>query len=88
MCRTLLKYTCYLILALVASIFLLLGWCATTPVPEGTFFATVIPLYQGQLPQTIFGSTVQPLTPPVPADMAPLPRPQNEKFTTLAGTGD
>lgn len=51
-------------------------------------FATVIPLFQGRLPQTLFGTMVKPSTPAVPADMEPLPRPAKEKFAVLPGTGD
>jgi len=66
----------------------LIAWCTTTPIPEGTFFATVIPLIQGSPPQTLFGSLVKPSTPPVPEEIKLLPRPRNERLIALAGTGD
>ena len=64
------------------------AWSFTTPIPEGTFFATVFPLTRGIPPQTLFGSLVRPSTPPVPADMLPLARPAKESFVALAGTAD
>ena len=87
-CRAIAKWVCYAVLALLALLGLLAAWSFTTPVPEGTFFATVFPLMKGIPPQTLFGSLVRPSTPPVPADMLPLPRPAKESFVTLAGTGD
>ena len=87
-CRAIAKWMCYAVLALLALLGLLAAWSFTTPVPEGTFFATVFPLMKGIPPQTLFGSLVRPSTPPVPADMLPLPRPAKESFVTLAGTGD
>jgi len=88
MCRTITKLVCYGVLAIVVFLGALIGWCSTTPIPEGTFFATIIPIIQGSPPQLIFGSLVKPSTPPVPDDMKPLPRPAKEQFLTLAGTGD
>jgi diketogulonate reductase-like aldo/keto reductase len=88
MCHTVVKVACYLLLLIVLLFASLIGWSATKEIPEGNMFATLIPLMQGSLPQTIFGSYVPPLTPPVPDDMMPLPRPTNEQFITLSGTGD
>jgi len=82
------KILCYAMLAAVALLGALIGWCSTTPYPEGTFFATIFPLMGGFLPQTIVGDRVTPTTPPVPADMKPLPRPAKELFLKLSGTGD
>ena len=88
MCRAITKWICYAVLALLALTGLLVAWCSTTPIPEGTFFATVFPLTRGIPPQTLFGSLVRPSTPPVPADMLPLARPAKESFVALAGTAD
>ena len=90
LCRAVTRCACYSALVLAALLLALIAWSSTTPIPEGTFFATVIPLMQGSLPQTLFGSltAITPLTPAVPADMKPHPRPTNERFVTLAGTGD
>ena len=88
MLRSIARCICYPVLLLVALVALLIAFCCTTPIPEGTFYATLIPLIQGQPPQTIFGSLVQPSTPPVPADMMPKPRPKHELFLKLPGTGD
>ena len=77
LCRAVTRCACYSALVLVALLLALIAWSSTTPIPEGTFFATVIPLMQGSLPQTLFGSltAITPLTPAVPADMKPHPRP-------------
>ena len=88
MCRAITKCVCYTLFSLVALVGLLIAWCSTTPIPEGTFFATVLPLIKGSPPQTLFGPLATPLTPPVPDDMKPLSRPSKEAFITLAGTGD
>ena len=87
-CRAITKWICYAVLALLVLTGLLVAWCSTTLSPEGSFFATVIPLIEGSPPQTLFGSLVKPSTPPVPAEMTPLPRPAGESFVTLPGTGD
>ena len=86
LCRAVTRCACYSALVLAALLLALIAWSSTTPIPEGTFFATVIPLMQGSLPQTLFGSltAITPLTPAVPADMKPHPRPTNERFVTLA----
>ena len=88
MCRAITKCVCYVLLTIIALLGALIAWCSTTPIPEGTLFATVIPLMQGSPPQTLFGSLVKPSTPPVPDEMKPLPRPKNERMVALAGTGD
>eukprot|EP00944_MAST-04C_sp_MAST-4C-sp1_P013947 g13947.t1 len=68
---------------LVVLVAVFVGWLRQKPIPEGTFFATIFPLMKGIRPATIFGSYSVPLTPEVPADMLPLPRPTNEKFYNL-----
>ena len=68
---------------LVAIIAAFVGFINTTPIPEGTMFATIIPLVNGHLPATIFGEPTVPLVPPVPDDAAPAPRPENELFVVL-----
>lgn len=88
MFRAITKCLCYSVLLVVALLGLLIGYCSTTPIPEGTFFATLIPLIKMSPPQTLFGSLVKPTTPPVPAGMKPQPRPVKEQFIALAGTGD
>mgnify|MGYP007117401854 CR=1 FL=1 len=67
MCRCIIKSFCYFVLVVLALVTSLIAWSSTKEVPEGHMFATLIPLMQGSLPQTIFGRYVTPLTPPVPA---------------------
>ena len=89
MIKTCLKFICYTILALIALLVVFVGYAFTTPVPEGTIFATLFPVFSLRLPQTLFGGiTSGPLTPDVPDDMMPMTRPANEQFVTLAGTND
>ena len=89
MIKTCLKFICYTILALIAILVVFVGYAFTTPVPEGTIFATLFPVFSLRLPQTLFGGiTSGPLTPAVPDDMMPMARPANEQFVTLAGTND
>ena len=88
MCRCIIKSFCYIVLALIVVLTGLIAWSSTKEVPEGHMFATLIPIMQGSLPQTIFGSYVAPLTPPVPADFETMPRPKNEQFIVLQGTND
>ena len=65
------------------------GWLSTTWLPEGFAFASLIPLVGGGLlPPALFGPFATPLTPPVPDDLTPQPRPTGEIFLKLAGTGD
>ena len=79
-----LKFMCTRVLPiLVVLVAVFVGWLRQKPIPEGTFFATIFPLMKGIPPATIFGSYSVPLTPEVPADMLPLPRPTNEKFYNL-----
>jgi diketogulonate reductase-like aldo/keto reductase len=67
----------------VAVVAVALGWVLSTPIPEGTIFATVIPLVNKKLPGTIFGDWAEPGTPPVPADVKPSPRPKHELFLPM-----
>jgi hypothetical protein len=69
----------------VISIALFIGWLARHELPEGLFFATVIPLITGYLPPSIVGHGHMEGTPPVPADLKPSPRPINEMFLELPG---
>ena len=76
--------------ALVALLAAALGFFASQPIPEGTAFATIIPLANGVLPATIFGDkdgvlppAWEPLVPAVPADATPAARPVAEIFRGL-----
>jgi len=81
------------LLVLVLAIFL--GWCnlgddASVPW-EARFFVFLIPLMKGYAPPIIVGHGklgVEKETPPVPVDMVPQPRPDQESTITLAGSGD
>jgi len=53
--------------------------------PLGLFYATLIPLMKFKLPPSIIGHGKMDGTPPVPDDMAPLPRPVDESFIKLPG---
>jgi len=52
---------------------------------EGRLFETIIPLMKGYKPPTIFGHGGMAGTIPVPDDMKPEPRPENEMFLELLG---
>ena len=81
-----LKLLCLYPLAVLAVVIAtLVGFFSAHPNPEGRAFATIIPLANGYLPETIFGSyaTTLDLVPPVPDDEPALPRPKNELFRTL-----
>lgn len=68
---------------------LILGWFASHEQPLALFFATVVPLSAGKIPSSIIGHGKQRGgTPPVPDDLSPRPRPSNELFLELPGTGD
>jgi diketogulonate reductase-like aldo/keto reductase len=71
------------VLVLIAAIFV--GWLSTTPMAFGVLFATVLPILEGRLPPVIFGHGKMVGTPPVPDDMTPEPRPDNEVFQVLPG---
>jgi diketogulonate reductase-like aldo/keto reductase len=64
---------------------LFIGWLARHELPEGLFFATIIPLTKGKLPPSIFGHGRMVGTIPVPPDLKPSPRPENEMFLELPG---
>ena len=40
MCKAITKFFCYAVLSFAMLMGILIGWCSTTPIPEGTFFAT------------------------------------------------
>lgn len=77
-----------LVAFLVVIVAVFLGWLQTTPLAMGYVFATLGPILEGHMPATIVGHGKMVGTPPVPDDMKPKPRPTNELFRTLAGTGD
>lgn len=88
MCKTIVKILFARILPiLIGFIAIFIGWLNTKMIPEGAMFATIIPLFKGQLPATIFGPYANPLTPPVPDDLIASPRPKNEMFLNLPGGG-
>jgi methylglyoxal/glyoxal reductase len=64
-----------------------IGWLGQASVPEGRFFATIIPLFKGIAPPTIVGHGKMQGTPLVPDDMLPMPRPDNEIVIQLLGGG-
>jgi diketogulonate reductase-like aldo/keto reductase len=77
----------------VALVAIFLGWChLDESVPwEGRFFAVLMPLLKGYLPPALFGHGVHlgsKMTPPVPSSMEPQPRPEDELFFDLPGSGD
>jgi aldehyde reductase len=69
----------------VISLALLIGWLRLAPVPEGKFFATIIPAVNGVWPPTIVGHGKMTGTPEVPDDMLPEPRPEHELSLDLPG---
>jgi diketogulonate reductase-like aldo/keto reductase len=78
--------------ALVLFLAIFIGWCGLdSRYPwEARFFVVIIPLFKGYLPPILFGhgKLGDKMTPPVPSDLAPQPRPANELFATLEGSGD
>jgi len=80
---------CWLFVLALALVGAFVGWLSTTWLPEGFAFASLIPLVGGGLPPPpLFGPFATPLTPSVPDDLTPQPRPAGEIFLKLAGTGD
>jgi len=73
--------------ALVIFTAIAMGFFYQHELPLGLFFATVIPLLKFTLPPSIIGHGKMDGTPPVPDDMLPLPRPVDESFLTLPGSG-
>ena len=57
------------------------GVILSIAIPPAIFF----PIFDGKLPPIIFGHGFMTGTPPVPDDMVPLPRPNNELFLDLPG---
>lgn len=70
---------------IVAVIAAFVGWLSTTWLPEGYAFACLIPALAGMPPPPLWGPWKTPLTPPVPDDLKPKPRPAGEMFLTLPG---
>ncbi|CAE8687751.1 unnamed protein product [Polarella glacialis] len=70
---------------LVVAVAAFIGWLGSQEVPEGTFFATLIPVLGGYLPPPITGPWTTPGTKEVPADLAPVPRPVGEILLKLPG---
>jgi diketogulonate reductase-like aldo/keto reductase len=82
-----------LVPALVLFVAIFIGWCNLDPDSpwEARLFVVVMPLMKGgYLPPILFGNGKlgAKMTPPVPADLTPQPRPENELFATLEGSGD
>jgi diketogulonate reductase-like aldo/keto reductase len=77
---------CYRVVpVLVLSTALFIGWLNQEIIPEGRLFATAVPLLKGVMPPSIVGHGQMVGTPPVPDDMTPEPRPENEMFLELPG---
>lgn len=75
-----------LVTTIVVFLAISIGWLLNTDIPEGRFFATVIPLIKGVAPPLMVGHGVMEGVPPVPDDfLEPLPRPTGEKFLVLPG---
>eukprot|EP00039_Didymoeca_costata_P019080 m.336154 g.336154 ORF g.336154 m.336154 type:complete len:385 (-) comp17772_c0_seq1:77-1231(-) len=84
MLKNICKFTLTRILPLALLVLaIFIGWLGTHESPEGAFFAFIIPVLHGALPPVMFGPYKTPLTPPVPDDLKPAPRPANELFRTL-----
>jgi len=64
------------------------GYLSQHELPVGLFFTIIIPASNGVLPPQIFGHGKMKGTPEVPDDLSPQPRPENEMFLTLPGSGD
>lgn len=72
--------------SLVVFLAVFLGWLNyDTVAPEGKLFATLFPLMGKSLPPTIVGHGKMEGTPPVPDDLLPAPRPENEILVELVG---
>ena len=70
---------------LVVSAAILVGWLNLAPIPEGRLFQAFFPIVNGMWPPVIVGHGKMSGTPPVPSDMMPQPRPENEMFLDLPG---
>jgi len=71
--------------ALIISVAIFLGWIAKSPKALPIVFATLQPILEGRLPPTIVGHGKMEGTPPVPDDMLPQARPEDELFLELPG---
>eukprot|EP00527_Entomoneis_sp_CCMP2396_P006113 CAMPEP_0198145582 /NCGR_PEP_ID=MMETSP1443-20131203/24435_1 /TAXON_ID=186043 /ORGANISM="Entomoneis sp., Strain CCMP2396" /LENGTH=381 /DNA_ID=CAMNT_0043809271 /DNA_START=8 /DNA_END=1153 /DNA_ORIENTATION=- len=70
---------------IVLLVSVLVGWLQTQRIPMGTLFVLVIPALKGYWPPVLVGHGNMVGTPPVPEDMKPAPRPENELFQVLSG---
>ena len=81
-----------LVPAFVLLIAIFIGWCNLEPdYPfEARLFVFIVPLVKGYLPPILMGDGKlgAKMTPPVPEDLTPQPRPEGELFATLEGSGD
>jgi hypothetical protein len=77
-----------IITVVVFAVALLLGWLSTHDMPEAVFFATLIPLLQGQAPPSLVGHGKMTGVPAVPDDWQPQPRPKRELFLNLPKTNN
>jgi diketogulonate reductase-like aldo/keto reductase len=71
------------LLVLVLALFV--GWLKQEVIPEGRFFALVFPALKGMMPAPIVGHGKMEGVLPVPDDLLPEPRPENEMFVELPG---
>jgi diketogulonate reductase-like aldo/keto reductase len=78
--------------AMVLLVAIFLGWCAREEGRpwEARFFTVIVPLVKGYPPPAFngHGKLGAKMTPPVPEDLTPQPRPEKELFATLEGSGD
>lgn len=74
-----------LVPTIILLIAIFIGWLSQSESPEGLFFAILVPALKGYKPPAIFGHGHMVGTPPVPDDMTPLPRPEQETFLQLPG---
>ena len=81
-------YPCGVLCAIIASF---IGFFSAHPIPEGRAFATLIPLFGGYPPATIFGDGYYRSRSPVPVvpfGSKPAARPADEVTRALLGSGD
>ena len=69
----------------VVSLAVFLGWLNLSNVPEGRFYAFVMPALKGYWPPVLVGHGKIEGTPPVPDDMTPQARPENQMMLELPG---
>lgn len=73
------------ITGIVLLIAIFLGWVRTYKPAYGIIFATISPLLEGYAPPLLVGHGRMEGTPPVPDDLKPSVRPENELFAPLPG---